>query len=71
MKTLVMATAALATLAGCAEVPVYEQTYYRPAPAYYEPARVVYAPAPVYVERTTVAIAQNAHEAGECRVSRK
>ncbi len=54
MKTLIAAGVATLALAGCADFPVYEQTYYRPSPVYYEPARVVYAPAPIYVERTTV-----------------
>lgn len=54
MKTLIAAGVATLALAGCADYPLYEQAYYRPATVYYEPARVVYAPAPVYIERSTV-----------------
>ena len=54
MRMLLAATAALLTVAGCAEFPVYENAYYQPTPAYYQPARVFYAQAPLYVERTTI-----------------
>ena len=54
MRTLLAATAALLTVAGCAGFPVYENAYYQPAPVYYQPAHIFYALPPRYVERSTV-----------------
>ena len=54
MRTPLAATAALLTVAGCAELPVYENAYYQPTPVYYQPAHIFYALPPRYVERSTI-----------------
>ena len=54
MRTPLAATAALLTVAGCAELPVYENAYSQPTPAYYQAARIFYALPPRYVERSTI-----------------
>jgi hypothetical protein len=47
MKKLTIALFAAATLAGCADVPVYTRVHVGPAPVAYAPAPVIYAPEPI------------------------